>query len=108
LIFNAEMIPAAEALRLGLFNRVVPHDDLARETQAYAQMLAAKPPKALALAKRAIYSSGDTTLSDMLSLELKNQLTCFQSDDAQEASMPFSRNAPRSFAALERRLPCVR
>jgi 2-(1,2-epoxy-1,2-dihydrophenyl)acetyl-CoA isomerase len=98
LIFNADMIPAGEALRIGLFNRVVPHDDLARETAAYAAMLAAKAPKALALAKRAIYASGDATLADMLTVELKNQLACFQSDDAREGLSAF----------LEKRTPAFR
>ena len=98
LVFNADMIPAAEALRVGLFNRVVPHDDLARETAAYAAMLATKAPRALALAKKAIYASGDATLSGMLSLELKNQLECFQSDDAREGLSAF----------LEKRTPVFR
>jgi 2-(1,2-epoxy-1,2-dihydrophenyl)acetyl-CoA isomerase len=89
LIFSAEMVPAAEALRLGLFNRVVPHDHLGGETRALAAALAAKPPLALALAKRAIYASGDNSLSQMLDVELEHQLACFRSEDAKEGLQAF-------------------
>jgi 2-(1,2-epoxy-1,2-dihydrophenyl)acetyl-CoA isomerase len=97
LIFSAEMVPAAEALRLGLFNRVVPHAELAARTRALAAGLAAKPPMALALAKRAIYASGDASLSLMLDVELEHQLACFQSDDAKEGLRAFLEKRPPVF-----------
>lgn len=97
LIYNAEMIAAAEAYRLGLFNRVVPHDRLAGETRALATALAAKPPLALALAKRAVYESGDRTLPEMLDRELEHQLRCFASDDAREGLQAFLANRPAVF-----------
>jgi 2-(1,2-epoxy-1,2-dihydrophenyl)acetyl-CoA isomerase len=89
LIYSAEMVPAAEALRLGLFNRVVPHQRLAEETRALAAGLAAKPPIALGMAKRAIHASDDASLSRMLDVELEHQLICFQSDDAREGLHAF-------------------
>jgi 2-(1,2-epoxy-1,2-dihydrophenyl)acetyl-CoA isomerase len=89
LMYSGAMVPAAEALRIGLFNRVVPQDDLARETAALATGLAAQAPKALALVKAAIYASGDHSLQEMLDIELANQLACFQSGDAQEGLRAF-------------------
>jgi len=89
LVFGAEMIDAAEAHRIGLFNRLVPHDRLAAETRALADTLAAKPPVALALAKEAMYASLDRTLTQALDVELRNQLTCFASDDAREGLKAF-------------------
>jgi 2-(1,2-epoxy-1,2-dihydrophenyl)acetyl-CoA isomerase len=89
LVFGAEMIPAGEALRLGLFSRVVPHDELGAATREVALSLAAKPPKALALAKKAIYASDRHTLDDQLDMELAHQLACFQSDDAKEGLAAF-------------------
>jgi enoyl-CoA hydratase/carnithine racemase len=89
LVYSAEMIPADEALRLGLFSRVVPHDQLAGVTREVALGLAAKPPKALALAKRAIYASDRHTLDDQLDMELEHQLACFQSEDAKEGLAAF-------------------
>ncbi|OGU02061.1 MAG: hypothetical protein A2W29_03775 [Gemmatimonadetes bacterium RBG_16_66_8] len=97
LIYTAEMVDAAEALRLGLFNRVVPHDRLAAETSALAATLAAKPPIALALAKRAVYESGDRTLPEMLDRELEHQLRCFASDDVREGLQAFLGKRPPVF-----------
>ncbi|MDH3497782.1 MAG: enoyl-CoA hydratase [Gemmatimonadota bacterium] len=96
LIFSAEMVPAEEALRIGLVNRVVPHERLAAETHAVAVMLAAKPPLGLALAKRAVYASDAAGLSEMLDVELEHQLACFQSEDAREGLHAFlEKRAPR-------------
>jgi 2-(1,2-epoxy-1,2-dihydrophenyl)acetyl-CoA isomerase len=89
LIYSAEMVDAQDALRLGLFSRVVPHDRLAEETAALARELAAKPPLALALAKHAIYGSGDRSLEEMLDVELEHQLRCFDSADAREGLQAF-------------------
>lgn len=98
LIFRAEMVPAAEATALGLFNRTVPHDDLERHTAALAGELAAKPPLALALAKQAIYASERHTLAEMLDLELRHQLACFRSGDAAEGLAAFLEKRAAAFA----------
>ncbi len=89
LIFSAEMLDAERARQLGLFDRVVPHEQLEAETLAAARMLAAKPPRALALAKRAVYGSGGASLDEMLGMELAHQLECFRSDDAREGLAAF-------------------
>lgn len=82
LFWLADILDAEECLRLGLVNRVVPHEELERETRALAATLAAKPPLPIALAKRAVYESLDRTLPEMLDYELEAQLRCFQSGDA--------------------------
>jgi 2-(1,2-epoxy-1,2-dihydrophenyl)acetyl-CoA isomerase len=95
LIFTAEMVPADEALRIGLVNRVVPHERLVEETRALAGQLAAKPPVAIARAKRAVYDSGERTLAEVLAVELENQVACFQSEDAKEGLAAFlAKRAP--------------
>ncbi|HEX9631028.1 MAG TPA: enoyl-CoA hydratase-related protein [Gemmatimonadales bacterium] len=89
LIFGADMVSADEALRLGLFSRVVPHDQLAAATREVALGLARKPPRALALAKKAVYASDRHSLDDQLDMELAHQLSCFQSEDAREGLAAF-------------------
>jgi 2-(1,2-epoxy-1,2-dihydrophenyl)acetyl-CoA isomerase len=89
LVWMADVIDAAECLRLGLFNRVVPHDALAAATAATARALAAKPALAVGLAKRAVYQSLDRALPEMLDYELEAQLRCFQSGDAAEGMAAF-------------------
>lgn len=99
LFWLADVIDAAECLRLGLVNRVVPHDRLAAETRALASTLAAKPALALALAKRAVYESLDRTLPMMLDYELDAQLRCFASGDAAEGIRAFVEKRPAAFGA---------
>jgi 2-(1,2-epoxy-1,2-dihydrophenyl)acetyl-CoA isomerase len=89
LVFTGDMIGAEEGFRIGLFNRVVPHEQLTAETAAFARRLAAKPPVALALAKRAIYAAEGADLSAMLDVELEHQLACFKTDDAKEGLEAF-------------------
>jgi enoyl-CoA hydratase/carnithine racemase len=84
------MINATEGHRIGLFNRVVPHDQLRAETVALAEQLASKPPIAVALAKRACAISLSSTLDAMLALELEHQVRCFQTRDALEGITAFT------------------
>jgi 2-(1,2-epoxy-1,2-dihydrophenyl)acetyl-CoA isomerase len=89
LFFGAEMIPADRAERLGIFNRVVPHEELGAETRALATGLARKPRLSLALAKEAINRSLASTLDEMLDYELEAQLRCFRAGDAAEGIAAF-------------------
>ena len=54
LIFTGEIIDAAEAERIGLVNRVVPHADLMTEATEMAQKIMRRGPVAVRLAKVAI------------------------------------------------------
>jgi 2-(1,2-epoxy-1,2-dihydrophenyl)acetyl-CoA isomerase len=89
LIYTGAMIPADEAYRLGIYNRVVPHERLAEETRELARSLAAKPQLPLRLAKRAIQRSLDASLEEMLEYELEAQLQCGRSADAMEGITAF-------------------
>jgi 2-(1,2-epoxy-1,2-dihydrophenyl)acetyl-CoA isomerase len=96
LIFTGAMISADDALRLGLFNRVVPHERLAEETDALASQLAAKPRLALRLAKIAVHRSLDASLDEMLDYELEAQLLCGLAPDGKEGIAAFvERRQPR-------------
>lgn len=53
-LFTGDRIPAAEAVALGLANRVVPDADLMDEAMALAERLAAQPPQAIQDTKRAL------------------------------------------------------
>lgn len=89
LIFSGSMITAEEAHRLGIFNRVVPHDELAKETEVLARSLAAKPQLALGLAKQAINRSLTAGLEEMLDFEEEAQVRCALSEDGSEGLTAF-------------------
>jgi enoyl-CoA hydratase len=57
LLTGEDRVPAEEALRVGLVNRVVPRADLEAATLALARRVAAADPVALSLTKRAINRS---------------------------------------------------
>ena len=83
------MIPAAEAHRIGLFNRIVPGDALMSETYAFARTLAAKSPPALARAKRSMHAALRGSLDEALAIELEQQLALLETDEARDALLAF-------------------
>jgi 2-(1,2-epoxy-1,2-dihydrophenyl)acetyl-CoA isomerase len=106
LFLLAEMIPADDALRMGLVNRVVPHEELEAATAEWAGRLAAKPALPMALAKEAIRRSYTSTLDEMLDFESEAQERCFRSPDALEGTLAFVEKRAARFggdAATENR-----
>lgn len=97
LIWSGAMVPADEALELGLFSRVVPHEGLEAETRALAAELAARAPLALALAKQAVYGTAASSLAETLETEMSYQLRCFQSEDAKEGLQAFLEKRDATF-----------
>jgi 2-(1,2-epoxy-1,2-dihydrophenyl)acetyl-CoA isomerase len=89
LVLSGDMIPAAEAHRIGLFNRVVAADALLTETLGFARKLAAKAPRALARAKRSMHAAVRLSLDEVLALELEEQLALFDADETREALLAF-------------------
>ena len=66
LMATADFMDAQEAHRVGLLNRVVPHDELRDATLAMAQQIAANPPIGVRLSKmlmwRGLYLDYDTAM----------------------------------------------
>ncbi|MFW6201617.1 MAG: enoyl-CoA hydratase/isomerase family protein [Gemmatimonadota bacterium] len=95
-IYTGEMISADRAERLGIFNRVVPASELEPAARALAGQVASGPSLAIRRARRAIRSSLDSTLDEMLELEADAQLDAFASDDFHEGVTAFlEKRAPR-------------
>lgn len=59
LMWTGDMLDAAEALRLGMVTRVVPHDELAVRTYELAAKIAQMAPLAVRTIKRAVYRQMD-------------------------------------------------
>jgi 2-(1,2-epoxy-1,2-dihydrophenyl)acetyl-CoA isomerase len=84
-------VDSAEALTIGMIDRVVPAADLAAETEKLARAFAAASPVALTGIKRALEASEKNDLRSQLELEADHQMECFQSDEARERIAAFVR-----------------
>jgi len=88
-MLSGETIDAREAERIGLVNRVVPHEELEKATREVAERFAKWPPVAVRWIKQALNQTWDSSLDEMLELEIEAQVACFQSRDAQEGVRAF-------------------
>ena len=89
LIYLGTMIPAADALRLGLVDRVVPPADVATAAAALAAELAAKAPIALREAKRATAVAADAELATGCRYEVEAFAITFATEDRVEGTRAF-------------------
>ncbi|MCF2528375.1 enoyl-CoA hydratase/isomerase family protein [Yinghuangia soli] len=95
LMFFGDDLPAAEALRIGVVNKVVAADELAATVKEWAERLATGPTRALAITKRLVNRSLDS-----------DRATAFGEEaDSVELNMT-TRDANEGVASLmERRKP---
>jgi 2-(1,2-epoxy-1,2-dihydrophenyl)acetyl-CoA isomerase len=84
-----DIIPAAEAERIGLVSRVVPRADLDATVAELATRLADGPPLALTMTKRLLDNSAQLTLPQALEAEAQAQIVNFGTKDTAEAMLAF-------------------
>lgn len=89
IIFTGERVTAADALRLGLVDRVVAPTDLLDEALSLAHNLAGKAPRALALAKMAINKGIGLPLDEAIELEAELFGQVADTDDRLEGTRAF-------------------
>ena len=89
LIYTGKMISAAEALQLGLVNKVVPHDSLMAEVLKTAGAIASKGKVSLREAKQAVNKGMDVDLASGCGIEIDAFALCYASPDAKEGTSAF-------------------
>ena len=93
----ADTIDAAEALRLGLVNRVAPADTVEAEAMALARRLAAGPTQAYGRIKSLLAASGGNTLAEQLEAEHQAFRASTHTADFREGVAAFLEKRPASF-----------
>jgi enoyl-CoA hydratase/carnithine racemase len=89
LLYTGDFISAAEAERIGLYNRVVAPAELADATREFALRLARGPAFALAKTKEMLNRELNMNLETALECEAQAQAICMQHPDYREAYEAF-------------------
>ena len=89
LAFFGDVIPASEAERMGLLNRVVAEDELDGFVADWAERLARGAPVALAHTKRLLNDSLQKSMAEALDAEGSSQMIAVGTKDAKEAVKAF-------------------
>lgn len=98
LLLSARKIDAAEALRMNLVNRVVPHDELLAETRAYALDLVQNvSPRAMGISKRLVYEAPFQTLAEATIHANREMALALHSEDFREGIAHFIEKRPARF-----------
>ncbi|MBT4058833.1 MAG: enoyl-CoA hydratase/isomerase family protein [Euryarchaeota archaeon] len=81
MVMTGEMVPAVEAYRIGLVNRLCEPEELYDTTMELAMVLANKSPHTIKVAKRAVRAALDHGLEDGVKIERDEFCALFDTDD---------------------------
>lgn len=89
LTLTGETIDAAEALRIGLVNQVVPDSELMAAARAFAMRIACNPSFAVRMAKRLIWDAQSMSIAQVLEMSAAMQAVAHATKDNAEAVNAF-------------------
>ncbi|MFN2432815.1 MAG: enoyl-CoA hydratase family protein [Gemmatimonadota bacterium] len=96
LLMTGDFITAEEALRVGLYNRVVPGAELPGTARDLAERLARGPSEAIAVTKQSLEREAVLDLEAALDAEARAQARCMESPNFREAYEAFrAKREPR-------------
>lgn len=90
LLYSARVIEADEALRMGLVNRVVPHENLMESVRAYAAELTnLVSPRSLRVIKEQVWNAQFQSLSEAIDIANYEMVRSFDTADFKEGVAHF-------------------
>jgi len=100
LMFTGNPLDALEAHKLGIFNRVVPADNLVSEAQRLAERLTHGPGFAIGMAKSMLNKAVSGNLETQLELEKEGVITCAGTREFKEGITAFFEKRKPNFIKL--------
>lgn len=97
ILMTGDFVEARRAYEIGLYNRVVPADELAAESARWARKLADGPGMGLAITKRMLNLEASLTLGEAMQAEGWIQAECMKHPDYREAYEAFVEKRPKDF-----------
>ncbi|MEX2229916.1 MAG: enoyl-CoA hydratase-related protein [Dehalococcoidia bacterium] len=104
MLLTDEPVDAAEALRIGLINEVVPHDDLLTRAETIARQIVQLPPVAVRMMKEFVVRYGDAPFDQAWGVQhLMNTMLIHMTMDGEEGRRAFNEKRPPEFTGQLRR-----
>jgi enoyl-CoA hydratase/carnithine racemase len=97
LLMTGDFIEAAEAERIGLYNRVVAPELLMDEARRWAERLARGPAFGLEVTKKMVLREAAMDLDSALAAEVEIQAACMEDPNFREAYEAFKAKRPAEF-----------
>lgn len=97
LCYTGDLVGAAEALRIGLVNAVVPHAELLTKVREVANKIACKGRLAVGQCKRVLFSGADVPIDVANALETQSFAVLFGTKDRAEGMQAFLEKRKAAF-----------
>jgi len=96
-LFTGDLLGADEARHIGVLNRLVPAEDLEKETMELAQKIAKGPPIAIRLSKMQAYKALQSDMETALEMAAACQALCLSTEDNKEGVTAFIQKREAEF-----------
>ena len=101
LLWSGRLVEADEAERIGMINRIVPHDQLLDETISYVEMLATRSaPVSIQVIKRQVYTHLSVGLGEAAKESLQLMAESLGRPDFREGVVSYVEKRPPEFARV--------
>ena len=98
ILLGGDFVPAEEAYRIGLFNRIIAAENMKADAIAFAKKLSAGPTFAHAMTKKMLDYEANVDFTTAIEAEAQAQAICMQHPDFREAHDAWNQKRTPRFA----------